>query len=313
MGVSGWELATIIQTPLLTQSSFTTFTMKLLFLFQRRLKPISAVNRRGVTVLSVGGSATWDGRTGGPGPTGSSGSAAGGQGRHQRNNSLNLPSRPGVFHGNNVSKVANGNLDCERNLTNGGYLSFNLHSPMIAADNANDANQIKITPESSDETLQDLYDNTSSRQQVSMRKDNSVHNSCYNFESVAPLAQRSNPSRRQMNSTMTSRIHDVDEGVWLDDVSKRRPRRVPAALGSVRKTLNGEARRTWRQGSHFGEEENDEDEENQETDEDEGDYAHSTNGDHSTVSSSSDGHGPPRLVEFRGDINLFSPIGIPTT
>jgi len=37
MGISGWRLATIIQTPLLVQSSFTTYTMKLLFIFQRRL------------------------------------------------------------------------------------------------------------------------------------------------------------------------------------------------------------------------------------------------------------------------------------
>lgn len=39
MGVSGWELATIIQTPLLIQSSFTTYTMKLLMVFQRRINP----------------------------------------------------------------------------------------------------------------------------------------------------------------------------------------------------------------------------------------------------------------------------------
>ena len=37
MGLSGWHLATIVQTPLLVQSSFTTYTMKLLFIFQRRL------------------------------------------------------------------------------------------------------------------------------------------------------------------------------------------------------------------------------------------------------------------------------------
>ncbi|ELT97862.1 hypothetical protein CAPTEDRAFT_224889 [Capitella teleta] len=39
MGVSGWELAGIIQTPLLIQSSFTTYTMKLLMVFQRRINP----------------------------------------------------------------------------------------------------------------------------------------------------------------------------------------------------------------------------------------------------------------------------------
>ena len=37
MGVSGWELAAIIQTPLLVQSSFTTYTMKLLMIFQRKI------------------------------------------------------------------------------------------------------------------------------------------------------------------------------------------------------------------------------------------------------------------------------------
>ena len=39
MGLSGWELATIVQTPLLVQSSFTTYVMKLLFIFQRKLIP----------------------------------------------------------------------------------------------------------------------------------------------------------------------------------------------------------------------------------------------------------------------------------
>lgn len=39
MGLSGWELATIVQTPLLVQSSFTTYTMKLLMVFQRRIHP----------------------------------------------------------------------------------------------------------------------------------------------------------------------------------------------------------------------------------------------------------------------------------
>ena len=39
MGVTGWELATIIQTPALVQSSFTTYTFKLLMVFQRRLIP----------------------------------------------------------------------------------------------------------------------------------------------------------------------------------------------------------------------------------------------------------------------------------
>lgn len=37
MGVSGWELASIVQTPLLVQSTFTVYTMKLLFIFQRPL------------------------------------------------------------------------------------------------------------------------------------------------------------------------------------------------------------------------------------------------------------------------------------
>jgi hypothetical protein len=37
MGVSGWELAAIIQTPLLIQSSFTSYTMKLLMIFQRKI------------------------------------------------------------------------------------------------------------------------------------------------------------------------------------------------------------------------------------------------------------------------------------
>ena len=37
MGNAGWEIATIIQTPILLQSSFTTYTIKLLMFFQRRL------------------------------------------------------------------------------------------------------------------------------------------------------------------------------------------------------------------------------------------------------------------------------------
>ncbi len=37
MGVSGWQLACVIQTPLLLQPSFSTYTMKLLMVFQRRL------------------------------------------------------------------------------------------------------------------------------------------------------------------------------------------------------------------------------------------------------------------------------------
>ena len=39
MGLSGWELATIVQTPLLIQSSFTTYILKMLFIFQRKLYP----------------------------------------------------------------------------------------------------------------------------------------------------------------------------------------------------------------------------------------------------------------------------------
>ena len=39
MGVSGWELAAVVQTPALLQSSFTKYTMKLLLFFQRRLIP----------------------------------------------------------------------------------------------------------------------------------------------------------------------------------------------------------------------------------------------------------------------------------
>ena len=37
MGASGWELTAIIQTPILVQSSFTTFTIKVLMLFQRAI------------------------------------------------------------------------------------------------------------------------------------------------------------------------------------------------------------------------------------------------------------------------------------
>ena len=39
MGVNGWELTTIIQTPYLAQSTFTVYTMKLLMIFQRRIIP----------------------------------------------------------------------------------------------------------------------------------------------------------------------------------------------------------------------------------------------------------------------------------
>ena len=39
MGVSGWELATVIQTPYLAQSTFTTYTLKLLMVFQRPIIP----------------------------------------------------------------------------------------------------------------------------------------------------------------------------------------------------------------------------------------------------------------------------------
>ena len=35
MGASGWELTAIVQTPILVQSSFTTFTIKVLMIFQR--------------------------------------------------------------------------------------------------------------------------------------------------------------------------------------------------------------------------------------------------------------------------------------
>jgi len=41
MGLNGWHLASIVQTPLLVQSSFTAYTMKLLFIFQRRLRQLS--------------------------------------------------------------------------------------------------------------------------------------------------------------------------------------------------------------------------------------------------------------------------------
>ena len=53
MGVSGWELAAIIQTPLLVQSSFTTFTMKLLMVYQRRIHPSMEQLRRLTTSNSV--------------------------------------------------------------------------------------------------------------------------------------------------------------------------------------------------------------------------------------------------------------------
>ncbi len=39
MGISGWELAAIVQTPLFVQSSFTTYALKLLMFFQRRIIP----------------------------------------------------------------------------------------------------------------------------------------------------------------------------------------------------------------------------------------------------------------------------------
>jgi len=42
MGLKGWHLASIVQTPLLVQSSFTAYTMKLLFIFQRRLRQPSS-------------------------------------------------------------------------------------------------------------------------------------------------------------------------------------------------------------------------------------------------------------------------------
>ena len=39
MGVMGWELAAMVQSPVIIQSSFTTFTMKLMMIFQRKLIP----------------------------------------------------------------------------------------------------------------------------------------------------------------------------------------------------------------------------------------------------------------------------------
>jgi len=38
MGLKGWHLASIIRTPLFVQSSFSAYTIKLLFIFQRRLQ-----------------------------------------------------------------------------------------------------------------------------------------------------------------------------------------------------------------------------------------------------------------------------------
>lgn len=40
MGISGWEIASIIQTPVIVQTSFTTYRMKLLMFFQRKLYPV---------------------------------------------------------------------------------------------------------------------------------------------------------------------------------------------------------------------------------------------------------------------------------
>ena len=37
MGAMGWELAAILQTPAIVQTTFTKYTMKLLMIFQRRL------------------------------------------------------------------------------------------------------------------------------------------------------------------------------------------------------------------------------------------------------------------------------------
>ena len=37
MGVMGWELAAIIQTPSLVQSSFTKYTLKMLMIYQRKI------------------------------------------------------------------------------------------------------------------------------------------------------------------------------------------------------------------------------------------------------------------------------------
>ena len=39
MGVMGWQLAAILQTPAIVQSTFTTYTIKLIMIFQRRLIP----------------------------------------------------------------------------------------------------------------------------------------------------------------------------------------------------------------------------------------------------------------------------------
>ena len=38
MGLKGWYLASIIRTRLFVQSSFSAYTIKLLFIFQRRLQ-----------------------------------------------------------------------------------------------------------------------------------------------------------------------------------------------------------------------------------------------------------------------------------
>ena len=81
MGVSGWELASIIQTPLLVQSGFTTYTMKLLFIFQRRLRPTAmSSNARGSadSMPKYGGwGGGWGGGNGGDGGGGASASGGG--------------------------------------------------------------------------------------------------------------------------------------------------------------------------------------------------------------------------------------------
>ena len=54
MGASGWELATIVQTPILLQSSFTTYTIKLLMIFQRRLFVLQRPIKNGTETGSSG-------------------------------------------------------------------------------------------------------------------------------------------------------------------------------------------------------------------------------------------------------------------
>ena len=39
MGVMGWQLAAILQTPAIVQTSFTVYAIKLIMIFQRRLLP----------------------------------------------------------------------------------------------------------------------------------------------------------------------------------------------------------------------------------------------------------------------------------